>query len=874
MRQRLLGKEHPAVAGSLNNLAALYERQGRYSQAEPLYRQALEMRQRLLGKEHPSVASSLNDLAILYESQGRYSEAEPLFRQALEMRQRLLGNEHPDVAGSLNNLAALYQRQGRYSEAEPLYRQALEMNQRLMGDEYPAVASSLNNLAYLYETQGRYSQAEPLFRQALEIRQRLLGDEHPVVAISLNNLAYLYESQGRYSQAEPLYHQALEMNQRLLGKEHPDVAQNLNNLAALYQSQGRYSQAEPLYRQALEMRQRLLGNEHPDVATSLNNLASLYQAQGNLPRAVELLSQGMNIQEHNLGILLAVGSERQKQDYMATLSGTTNGTISLHIQSAPNNPQAARLAFTTILRRKGRILDAFTANLQTLRQNLKPEDQTLLDKLTATYSQLAALQYKGAGNTPLDQYRQQVADLEAQVNKLENDLSYRSLEFRTASQPVTLEAVQQLIPENAALVELVLYYPFNLKAAKPDEQLSTPRYAAYVLHRSGDLKWVDLGEAEPINQAVADFRSVLQNSSSDIQPVARALDEKLMQPIRKLLGDTRTILLSPDSQLNLIPFAALVDENNNYLIKNYSISYLTSGRDLLRLQTDAPSRQAPVLLANPDYANPGNPQTVQIASTSASTGGATTRSSDDRRSVEMAQLRFTPLEGTKLEADTIAPLLPNVTVLTQSQATENALKQLQAPSILHIATHGFFLQDVECVPVSDTRGDSFSTPATIVPEYVGDRKRLCRPTPRNTENPLLRSGLALAGFNPRSSGTQDGVLTALEAAGLNLYGTRLVVLSACETGLGDVNNGEGVYGLRRAFVTAGAESQLMSLWKVDDYGTSELISLYYQRLQKGDGRSEALRQVQLEMMQAPAYQHPYYWASFIFSGDWSEIGGF
>jgi CHAT domain-containing protein/Flp pilus assembly protein TadD len=830
------------------------------------------MRKRLLGNEHPAVALSLNNLAGLYESQGRYSEAEPLFRQALEMRKRLLGNEHPAVALSLNNLAGLYESQGRYSEAEPLYRQTLEMNQRLLEQEHPLVAKSLNNLAALYQIQGRYSEAEPLYRQTLEIRQRLLGNEHPDVALSLNNLAALYYSQGRYNEAEPLYRQALEMNQRLLGNKHPLVATTLNNLALLYERQGRYSEAEPLYRQALEMRQGLLGDKHPDVAGNLNTLAGLYQAQGNPARAVELLSQGMDIEEHNLDILLAVGSERQKQDYMAKLSGTTAATISLHTKAVPNNPQAARLAFTTILRRKGRILDAFTDNLLSLRQNLKPEDQASLDKLTTTYSQLAALQYKGAGNTPLEQYRKQLTDLEAEVNKLENDLSYRSLEFRTTSQPVTTEAIQQLIPADAALVELVLYKPFNPKATKPDESWGTPRYAAYVLHRSGDLKWVDLGEAAAINQSVTDFRSALQNSSSDIQPVARALDALLMQPIRKLLGNTRTILLSPDSQLNLIPFAALVDENNNYLIENYSISYLTSGRDLLRLQTDAPSRQAPVLLANPDYANPGNPQTVQIASTKASTAGATTRGSDARRSVDFAQLKFAPLEGTKLEADAIAPLLPNVTVLTQSQATENALKQLQAPSILHIATHGFFLQDVECTPASDTRG-SFSTPATIVPEFVGKGKQVCRPTPRNSENPLLRSGLALAGFNPRTSGKEDGVLTALEAAGLNLYGTQLVVLSACETGLGDVNNGEGVYGLRRAFVTAGAESQLMSLWKVDDYGTSELMSLYYKRLQNGEGRSEALRQVQLEMMQAPAYQHPYYWASFIFSGDWSGIGG-
>jgi CHAT domain-containing protein/lipopolysaccharide biosynthesis regulator YciM len=869
--EKALGKEHHNVAVSLNNLAALYQETGNYSQAEPLHQRSLAIREKVLGKEHPDVASSLNNLAELYREQGNYSQAEPLYQRSLAIQEKVLGKEHPDVAQSLNNLAALYQTMGNYSQAEPVYQRSLAIREKLLGKEHPLVATSLSNLASLYQAIGNYSQAEPVYQRSLAIREKVLGIEHPDVAQSLNNLANLYSEMGNYSQAEPIYQRSLVIREKVLGKEHPLVASSLNNLAELYRAQGNYSQTEPLYQRSLAIQEKMLGKEHPLIAITLRNLAFLYQAQGDIARTLEFLNRSTNIEERNLALTLTIGSEAQKSDYIATLSGTTNATVSLHIQGTLNNSQAVRLAFTTVLQRKGRVLDALTDSLQTLRQNLKPEDQKLLDELAANRSQMAALIFNKPENLPLEQYRKQVAILKTTADQLEADLSRRSAQFRTQSQPVTIEAVQQLIPANAALVELVLYYPFNLKTTKPDEKWGTPRYAAYVLHHSGDLKWIDLGEAEPINQAVTDFRSALQSPSSDIQPVARALDEKLMQPIRKLLGDTRSILLSPDSQLNLIPFAALVDENNNYLIKNYSISYLTSGRDLLKLQTDAPSRQAPVLLANPDYANPGNPQTVQIASTKASTAGATTRGSDARRSVDFAQLTFTPLEGTKLEADTIAPLLPNVTVLTQSQATENALKQLQAPSILHIATHGFFLQDVECIPASDTRGGAFSTPATIVPEYVGDRKQVCRPTPRNTENPLLRSGLALAGFNPRSSGAEDGVLTALEAAGLNLYGTRLVVLSACETGLGDVNNGEGVYGLRRAFVTAGAESQLMSLWKVDDYGTSELMSLYYQRLRKGEGRSEALRQVQLEMMQAPAYQHPYYWASFIFSGDWSSV---
>ncbi|MBD2598067.1 tetratricopeptide repeat protein [Nostoc spongiaeforme FACHB-130] len=272
--QKQLGLEKD-LATSLNNLAYLYRSQGRYSEAETLFLQALLLKRKLLGEEQPSIASSLNNLASLYESQGKYSEAEPLYRQALEMRQRLLGKEHPDVAQSLNNLALLYTTQGRYNESEPLHRQALEMKQRLLGQEHPDVATSLNNLASLYESQGRYSEAEPLYRQALEMRQRLLGNEHPDVAQSLNNLALLYTTQGKYNEAEPLHHQALEMRQRLLQQDHPDVATSLNNLALFYTIQRNYTKAEFLYSQALEILERRLGVNHPNTITCRKNLAYL-----------------------------------------------------------------------------------------------------------------------------------------------------------------------------------------------------------------------------------------------------------------------------------------------------------------------------------------------------------------------------------------------------------------------------------------------------------------------------------------------------------------------------------------------------------------------------------------------------------------------
>ncbi|MFH7029679.1 MAG: FxSxx-COOH system tetratricopeptide repeat protein [Heteroscytonema crispum UTEX LB 1556] len=209
------------------------QERGQYSQAEPLYQKALLLRQRLLGEEHPDVATSYSNLAALYHYQGQYSEAEPLYQKALSLRQRLLGEEHPAVAASYNNLAGLYESQGRYSEAEPLYQKALSLWQRLLGEEHPAVAASYNNLAGLYKSQGRYSEAEPLYQKALSLRQRLLGEEHPAVATSYNNLAALYESQGRYSEAEPLYQTALEIAELSLGVNHPNTISIRENLKLL-----------------------------------------------------------------------------------------------------------------------------------------------------------------------------------------------------------------------------------------------------------------------------------------------------------------------------------------------------------------------------------------------------------------------------------------------------------------------------------------------------------------------------------------------------------------------------------------------------------------------------------------------------------------
>ena len=789
-------------------------------------------------------AERLNQQALQLYNEGKYSEAIPLVQRAIAIGEKVLEREHPAVATSLNNLAQLYQAQGNYTQAEPLYQRSLAIYEKALGREHPDVAESLNNLAVLYQAQGNYTQAEPLIQRSLAIYEKVLGREHPDVATSLNRLALIYHNQGNDSQAEPLIQRSLAIYEKALGRKHPDVATSLNSLAVLYQAQGNYTQAEPLYQRSLAIYEKALGREHPGVATSLNNLAGLYQAQNDIPRAIEFLNRGSNIEEHNLALILTTGSEPQKRAYIATLSSSTNVTISLHLQGSPNNPQSARLALTTILRRKGRVLDALTDSLQALKSRLNPEDKVLLDKLAMARSQLAALTFKGAGNTPLEQFGNQITTLSEQEQTIEAAISRRSAEFRTQNQPVTIEGVQKLIPADAALVEIVLYYPFNPKA-KYSDRFGNPRYVAYILQSQGEPKSVELGNAATINKAVTEFRRTIRSKGGSQMPfrkAARTLDTMLMQPIRNQLGNKRNILLSPDSQLNLIPFAALIDEKNQYLLENYEITYLSSGRDLIKLQLDLPSKENPVIVANPLFDKPGNPATVRVASNN-------TRGIGNQTSKDLASLQYDSIEGTATEAKAISTILPNVKLLTGSDATENATKQLNAPNILHIATHGFFLSDAP--PVQPSSGETTA--------------------PSNSSNPLLRSGLALAGFNLRKSGNEDGVLTALEVAGLNLAGTKLVVLSACETGIGDVANGEGVYGLRRALAIAGAESQLITLWLVDDFATKDLMMKYYQRLQKNVGRSAALRQVQLEMLKNPQYQRPYYWAAFIPSGEWASL---
>jgi len=847
-REEALGPMSPELAAALCELATFERQRGHHARAERSLRRALAIWESTLGPVHPHVATALNDLAALYQERWEYARAEPLLHRSLQIEERSLGAAHPSVAVSLNNLMLLYRMRGDYVRAEPLAERALEVLERSFGPSHPNVASALNNMALVLRDKGEPLRAQALLSRALGILESAHGPESPGVATALANMALVLRDRGEFGRAEPLLSRALGIRERAYGPSHPSVADALSALANLYIEKADYDRAEPLLERALSIWESAYGPSHPDAYATLVDLSSLYVAQGSLNAAVRMRARGAEIQDRDATIALAIGSEEYKRAYMATLQKDTDATVSLHMLSAPEDADAAELALTIIFRRKGRVLDAMTDSLSALRRHLGPEEQALLDRLAEVESQIAAHFSRGPGKMPLDQYRAAISDLDRQRQRLEDEMSQRSAVFRAEQRPVTVAQVRAALPEGSALVEIFEYRPFHVVGKRAATAGPEPRYAAYVM-RAGEagIASVDLGEAKAIDESVAELRKALSDPARAPRIAARALDARVMAPIRVLVGDARAIFTSPDGALNLVPLGALLDEEGRYLIERYSFTYLTSGRELLRFAARAEPRTGALVIAAPDFgATTAQPSTERAAETRG------------RRSADMAQVRFPALPRAEAEARDIAKELRDARVLLAEEATEAALKAARGPRILHIATHGFFL------PAQKPSVGGLSSEDMGAGEAVSELR---------LENRLLRSGLAFAGANARHSGLDDGVLTALEASALDLHGTKLVVLSACETAVGEASLGEGVYGLRRALVMAGAETQVMSLWRVDDEETRRLMVAYYRRLGSGGGRSEALRDVELAMLAEPSTKHPYYWAGFIASGNAAALDG-
>jgi CHAT domain-containing protein/Tfp pilus assembly protein PilF len=839
-------KAAPSQGELITQMVTLIK-QSRFAEAIPIATTLLEVVKKERGHDNEVTATVMHNLGFLYQQLGEYNKAEPIFLEALAIREKVLGPESTDVALSLNNLAQIYQDEGDYKHAEELYERAIRIKEKAYGLGRPEVVIEMNNLATLYKDAGELDKAEQTFKTVLPIFEKGYGAEDPKVATVLNNLASVYREKGDFAQATPLYERAIAIDKKA---NQLDYARDLNNMAVLAYEQNRSDDAAAAYAQALEIREKLLGNEHPDLVPLLNNIALLNLSRNDIDGAIKLQHHANDVSEHCLNMYLSSGSEDQKRLYLGTIADQIDSTISMNVKFAPDNKQATELALVTLLRRKGRVLDAVSHQLLTLRHHLSNEDQKLLDELSQTRSQLSQLVLRGTEKSQEAQYLDQVSTLRKNAEQLEGELSKHSAEFKVQNQPVSVADVQKAIPPRTALVEFAKYRSLNAKAKSQNDRFGPFRYAAYILRHDEAPLVVDLGVAGRIDSTAEQLRAALKDATSEKFKVpSRALDKLVMEPIRKRLDNqVHMLLLSPDGALNFIPFDALIKEDKKFLIEDYYIDYLTSGRDLLRMRTTEPSREGPVIIANPEFDQPvphkGEKPKLYVPG---------------NRTMGYAFPTVTPLPGTAYEANSISKILDGSRVFTGKNATEEELKRQAGPSILHIATHGFFIDADQSESVKDSRE---TRSIDIVP----------RVAVRKPDDPLLLSGLVLAGANNNQSGTKDdGILTALEVSGLDLWGTQLVVLSACDTGSGGLKSGEGVYGLRRAILLAGAETEVASLWPVSDEATALLMIEYYRLLMKSRGRVEALRSAQLQLLHSKRLSHPVYWAAFIPIGDWRRL---
>lgn len=813
--KNLVGDRHPDYASILNNLALVYDDIGRYEAAEVLYKDVLEITKLSLGDNHPEYATSLNNLAQLYKTNARYELSEPLYKRALQIRKTTLGEKNIQYGESLNNLATLYQSMGRNKEAEPLYQQSISIIRNSLGNKHPVYASSLNNLAGLYESMGLYQKSEALYNEALEIIKEVLGENHPAYGTAINNLALLYEKNRKFKEAEVLYKKDLEIVKTTLGVTHPNYAYALSNLAGLYENMGKYKEAETMYLQAIQIRKDIFGDKHADYAKVINNLARVYTATGRLEDAEKLWKQALENYLYQINTYFPSMSEKEKGEFYNTIHHKFEQFNSFALLRSKTNPSILASMYNNQLAIKALLLN--TSNK--LRERiLNSGDQHLINsfKNWQTEKEFLAQAYS-LSKEEIKSKNISIEDLENKVNELEKELSLKSELFKNVNekQSYSWQDIQKTLKSGEAAIEIIRFLKY--KADSAGIYTDSVYYAALIV-KPDTKDQPDLVLLKNGKDLEEKFIKLYRNSIKFKVQDEQAYNQ-YWRKIKENLSGVTKIYLSPDGVYNQINLYSIKNqETKKYIIDEASIEIVTNTKDLLQAK-DKPTLQNKItLVGNPAFYSKGNTSKESLA----------------------------PLPGTSIEVKKINDMMTKNSwtgnVYTGEIASEAKLKEIKDPRVLHIATHGFFESDIES-------------------KEDGEDKK--------TVNPLLRSGLMLAGSGSGTAASnnskEDGILTAYEAMNLSLDNTDLVVLSACETGLGEIKNGEGVYGLQRAFRVAGAKSIIISLWKVNDETTQKLMVSFYEEWLKTENKREAFSLAQAKVRKE--FPEPYYWGAFIMIGE-------
>ena len=785
---------------------------GLYSKALPLYERALTINEKSLGSQHPNTAMILNNMSNLYQDMGDLAKAQPLCARALAICDNALGPEHPRTATTLHNLAALYQYMGDLAKAQPLYERALEIREKTIG-QHPDTAVSLNNLAELYRFTGHHTKALQLYEKSLAMLEILIGSEKPDTALVLNNMGVLYLKLGDNAKAVPLLERALEIREKTLGLEHPETAQTLNNLGLIYASMGNTEKAHLQLERALAINEKNLGHHHPTTATSFGNLALLKYQIGELAVARAHAERHIASKQSELQTILA-----QDEDTRLAWQ-SVNQSFWLACLLEPN--EIADL----VLRMKGVVLDSLVEDRSIALAAQSSGGGESLEKIAQLQARLSKLAFDPG-------QEEEVSRLKGEISQLQRDMAakYLGRNLQRASATITQSDITSKLSEGSTLIDLFQFHDPKLKGE--DAQC----LGAIIITTNNKLEFVRIDGATAICKSIESLRRGIANGDAAcVKEETELLSEKLWHPIaQKIPEGTNQLIISPDGNLNFLSFAALLGEDGKFLAESYDISCMGNARDLLRESNPNPTNRIRI------FGNPIFDRTAESVEEN--------RMAFRNMEVDVfGQVQLPPLPGTEKECTEIQKIAANsgwdLETFTRERADEKTIRQTSRPGILHLATHGFYLNSYT-PPLDSARGMSVIGIQPATPNKKG-------------VDPMRASGIALTGAqstlrswaerkapNPEN----DGILTAEEVASLDLQGTWLVSLSACETGVGEARSGEGVLGLRRSFMMAGAENLLMTLWPVSDQTTSEIMADFYREALKTGNAPGSLAKVQREWL--------------------------
>lgn len=851
LMKKTTGEKSQSFTAYLHNLATLYYKTGQYEKAESFFLRAQEITRSMTGDNDTTYASTLNSLAVLYESMGQYEKAEPLFIHAMAIRKKMLGEDHPGYATVLNNLAVYYKDIGQFEKAEPLFNRVLEIRKKTVGENHADYAASLNNLASCLEDLGQYEKAESLYIRSGNLRKLILGENHPDYAASINNLAGLYTVRGEYSKAEPLLVRATAIWKNVLGENHPDYALSLNNLAAFYRkSQSQYTKAEMLYQNAIQLRKTLLGEKHPLYGDSQTDLALLYSQMGQYAKAEPLLILGSNIFLQNIAGTFSILSEKEKANYLKYNISTLDINTSFLYNYPLADPAVIRNSLNLLLGFKSLAL----ADTRLMLESVRNSNDTAIKRIFENWlvqKNLLSKQYSLAK----DKRMPGIQKIEEETEALEKELTKRSAAFRKQQNAfrIYMPDIQKNLAPDEAAVEFVRFKLYNKKLT------DSVIYAAYVFGKNDPVPhFVPLCEEQQLarfftksGKAAGNIKSFYDSDAggNNDHRIGDSLYVLVFKPLLPFLKGIRKISYSPAGLLYRIAFHALPAGENQLLIDKYELNQYISTRQLAIEKETREIKNRSIWLFG-DVAFSMDSISIVKQKRTGETGPTLYTSLVSRGGNRDA---WKNLPGTADEIKDIQDLFEKHNArsvsYTQQKATEEQFKSLSGkpPSVIHLATHGFFLPDPERKMKEGL--------------VVDDQNAF-----RLAGDPMLRSGIVLAGVNrvwngqSPIDGCEDGIVTAYEISQLDLGNTDLVVLSACETALGDIKGTEGVFGLQRAFKLAGVKNMILSLWKVPDTETAELMKIFYTYYLQGETAREALGKAQQDMRKK---YKPYYWAAFV-----------